>query len=363
MSALRVAHLVASFEVGGLQKGVATLVNAGSADVEHLVISMSPDAPMAERLSRGRVETLGVPFGERAGLGPRVAALLRSFRPDVLHTRNWPTLVDGSRARKLARVAVHVHGHHGRDAATAGGFGWKRRLAGRLLSRRLQRVVTLTESMAAEWRREFGRPRRGITLIPNGVVLPEEPAPLSAAGAPFRVLAVGRLDPVKDYPTLFEAFARMEGRGPEDRLVLVGEGPEEAGLRLLARELELEGAVTWAGRVVPATPFFGHADVFVQSSIYEGMSNTVAEAMAAGLAVVATDSGGNPDVLGETGLFFLPGDVDGLARHLARLKCDVEERGRLARAARRRAEERYSVSAMVSSYETLWRELAGRHRR
>lgn len=363
MTALRVLHLVASFDTGGLQKGVATLVNHGDASrFEHLVLSMSPSIEMAERLVHGDVKTLGVGFGQAANLGARVAEVARAFGADVLHTRNWPTLVDGWRARRALGRIPHVHGHHGRDADTARRFGFKRELLGRIITRGLDRVVTLTSAMADEYRSSFGRARGGLSLIPNGVVIPEVAARPRRPGDPFHVLAVGRLDPVKDYGTLVRAFAAMPGREPEDRLTIAGGGPEMDALRQVAADAGVAEQVLLPGPVHPVQPLYLEAHAFVQSSIYEGMSNTVAEAMAAGLPVIATRRGGNPDVVGDAGHLIEAEDVLALSGRLGEVRGDPGAATALGSAARDRAEQRFSVAAMVSGYEAVWTEIHERRR-
>lgn len=355
---IRVAHVVASFDVGGLQKGVVNIVNLSRA-CRHLVVSFGPGLAMAERLRQGDVETLGLEPGQRRSLAGALRDVLRRFGADVVHTRNWPTLVDGWRARRKARTGAHVHGYHGRDASGARGFGWKRRVVGRVLTRSLDAVVTLTQNMAREYARDFGAPKRGMQVIENGVEVPETAARRRAAGDPFRVLAVGRLDPVKDYGSLIRAFAGMEGRASEDRLVIVGDGPERQMLHEAASAEGVADSVEMPGMLPSAAAAYQDADVFVQSSIYEGMSNTLAEAMAAGLPCVATRVGGNPDVTGDAGLLYESGDTAALGTHLAKLKQDPGGAAAMGDAARERAKSVFGMSRMVDAYDALYQELAG----
>ena len=355
---IRVAHVVASFGVGGLQKGVVNVVNRSDASAfDHLIVSVGPDLAMADRLERGRVETLGLASGEKGSLGKALAGLLRGFGADVVHTRNWPTLVDGWRARRRARTRAHIHGYHGRDAAGAHGFGWKRRVVGRCLTRFVDSVVVLTRNMGAEYERDFGAPRGGMRVIPNGVELPDDRPRHRAADDPFRVLAVGRLDPVKNYGSLIRAFATMAGRGAQDRLVILGEGPDRDLLLAAASEAGVADAVEMPGMVTETAAEYARADVFVQSSIYEGMSNTLTEAMATGLPVLATRVGGNPDVVGDAGVLYSSGDEPALARHLAEFRSAPSLAAELGNLARHRAESEFSYERMIGSYEGLYREL------
>ncbi|MAG57458.1 MAG: hypothetical protein CMJ83_14295 [Planctomycetes bacterium] len=358
---IRIAHIVASFDVGGLQKGVVNLINRTDAGTfTHLVLSLGPGMAMAERLTVGEAESLGVSTGERRSLARAIAERIRQFGADVVHTRNWPTFADGCRARRRAKIKAHIHGYHGRDASGAVGFGWKRRIVGKILTRFTDRIVVLTRAMGNEYRNEFGTPRGGMRVIPNGVELPDVVRRRRAVGDPYRVLAVGRLDPVKDYASLLQAFASMHGRGPEDRLVIAGDGPERDGLRLAAQRAGIVDSVEMPGLVRDPSRLYGEADVFVQSSLYEGMSNTIAEAMASGLPVIATAVGGNPDVVGDAGILYRSGDVSALADRLAELRADPDRATGLAAAARARVESEFSYERMVGSYEELYRDVSGR---
>ena len=356
---IRVAHVVASFDVGGLQKGVVNIINR-SRGCQHLVVSFGPGLAMADRLDHGDVESLGLEPGQRRSLAAALRDVLQRFGADVVHTRNWPTLVDGWRARRRARTASHVHGYHGRDASGARGFGWKRRLIGRALTRSLDAVVTLTPHMAEEYTRDFGTPKRGLHVIENGVELPEVAVSRRTAGDPLQVLAVGRLDPVKDYGSLIRAFARMPGRGVDDRLVIAGDGPEREALAATCDREGVADAVKMPGMLQNTAAVYRDADVFVQSSVYEGMSNTLAEAMAAGLPCVASRVGGNPDVVGGAGVFYESGDDAVLAERLAALRRDPARASALGDAARERAREVFGMDRMVQAYDELYHELAGR---
>jgi glycosyltransferase involved in cell wall biosynthesis len=358
---IRVAHVIASFDVGGLQKGVLNLVNRSDpTSFRHLIVSFSDGVAMADRLERGEVETLGMNHGQRRSLVEPLRAVLRRFKADILHTRNWPTLIDGVRSRRRALVPSHVHGYHGRDLTGAAGFGFRRRFIGRILTRRTDVVVALTQAMGAEYSAAFGLPKGGLRIVPNGVAPVEGEARARDPSAPFVVVAAGRLDPVKDYPSLIRAFARMDGRGPDDRLVLVGDGPEKNRLAEVAREAGVPSQVEMPGMVRPVEPVYARADAFVQSSFYEGMSNTLVEAMAAGIPVVATRVGGNADVVGDAGLLYPSGADDALAAHLSFLRSRPDQALALGQRARERVRREFTFERMVRGYEDVYRDLAAR---
>ncbi|MCA9322099.1 MAG: glycosyltransferase, partial [Planctomycetes bacterium] len=275
---LHVAHLVTSFDVGGLQNGIVNLVNGSDPErLRHSIISMWPRVGLADRLQRGEVMHLGIEPGVRAQASKLVASRLKALRPDIVHTRNWGTWTDGVLGARRAGIATRIHGFHGRDLANAHGESFKRRVVGRGLAAMTTGFITLTDSMKRELAHDFFLAGRRITVIPNGVDL-DRLAAFSADEAcrsSFTVLTVGRLDAVKNLPLLVRAFAGMKNRQPSDRLVIVGEGPERATVERIGHELKLGEALVLLGERRDAPACMKAADLYVQPSFYEGMSNTI----------------------------------------------------------------------------------------
>lgn len=360
---VHVLHLVTSFDTGGLQTGIVNLVNGSDPSrLRHTVLSMRRKLLSADRLAKGTVDSVDLPEG-RVPLAYRaIATKIKAHAPDIVHTRNWGTYPDGVLAARRAGVRVRIHGHHGKDLQTANGEPWRRRLIGGLLGLFVTRFTTLTPSMARELGRDYFVPMRKISIIPNGVDLRR----LEAYGAdpdyrsPFTVVSVGRLDPVKNLPLLIRAFAGMRTRGPGDRLVIAGEGPERARLEALISDLCLGREVLLAGERRDAPAVIKAADVYVQPSFYEGMSNTIVEAMACGVPVVATDAGGNADVAGRDGTAVLvpSDDLPRLTAELDRLRASVDARRALGLAGQSFALGRYGLDRMIAAYTALYENAA-----
>lgn len=362
---VHVVHLVTSFDTGGLQQGIVNIVNRSDPNrVRHTVISMWKKISLADRLQRGDVISLDFPEGRVWGAFRKIARALADRSPDLLHTRNWGTFPDGVLARRFARVPRHIHGHHGRDLHNAAGESPRRRMIGRWLARLTDAFVALTPSMRTELARDFSiRPER-ITVIPNGVDLERLAADAAdpSLSSEFSVVSIGRLDPVKDFGTLIAAFSKMATRKPGDRLWIVGSGPERARLEAKIADLGLGAVVRVLGERRDVAAVMKAADCYVQPSIYEGMSNTIVEAMACGIPVVASDVGGNPDVVGRDGaaMLFAAKDVSFLAKRLDDLRSDVDLRRRIGQAGKARALELYGLERMVESYTALYERVAAR---
>ena len=325
------------------------------------------------------------PGGLRAALDPlrRLAGVLVGFRPDVADV-HFPR--GGTRWLARARRCPGLRPHalvltcHGSDLlrplpADA------RRLAGLLAA--ADRVIAVSADLAAKaeayrMTAAFHPPGSAgttpaVDCIENGVDLGFWARPSGGSGGgsppePRHAVSVGRLERVKGHDVLLHAFARVVRAFPDARLTLVGDGPEEAALRALAAGLDLTGAVAFAGRLPPeATRSALHrAGVFALPSRSEGLPLALLEAMAAGLAPVASAVGGVPAAIGDppAGLIVPPEDAAALADRLAALFGDEPERARLAAAAADRSAS-HSAAASDRRHAEVLEEAAeaGRGRR
>jgi len=185
-------------------------------------------------------------------------------------------------------------------------------------------------------------------------------------GAPVVLGTVGRLDPIKNQAGLLRAFRAILDRhpewGPRLRLIIAGDGPLRGELARLARELEIEDSVWFPGARGDVPELMRAMDVFVLPSINEGISNTILEAMATGLPVVAGRTGGNPELVleGVTGALCDPNDTGGLQTALENYVAQPGLRESHGRGARERVTAHFSLEAMVGRYAALYDELLDR---
>jgi len=221
----------------------------------------------------------------------------------------------------------------------------------------LCRAATVTANSEGLRRMSLAADPVPVAVIPNGVDTDRfSPGPTRRENDPPVCLFVGRWRSQKQLGFVLRCLAEARKSGCYVKLRLVGGGPEEADLRALARNLHLEDAVSfhpWCGREDIVDHYRG-ADVYINLSLYEGMPNTVLEAMACGLPVLASDVAGNDAVVrdGVTGRLVPPGDMDAAVRALCALAADKDGRLAMGRAARAAAESDFSVPAMVAAYET-----------
>ncbi|MHC4251348.1 MAG: N-acetyl-alpha-D-glucosaminyl L-malate synthase BshA, partial [Planctomycetota bacterium] len=174
---------------------------------------------------------------------------------------------------------------------------------------------------------------------------------------------ISNFRPVKNVPDVVKVFARVSAELPA-RLVLVGDGPEAAACRELARELGIEERVRFLGETPDVAPLLACADLFILPSSQESFGLAALEAMACGTPVIATDVGGVPEVVagGETGELFRPGDVDAMSRAAVAILSDGPRVERMRSAARERAVERFSAERVVPMYEAFYERALGRAR-
>lgn len=360
-----VLSVFATFAVGGPQVRFAALANRYGPRYRHLIVAMDGNVACRERLSPPLdVSFPPVPIRKGATLTNLRAfrGFLRASRPDVVVTNNW-----GSIEWSVANVPALVRHVHIED-----GFGPEerdRQIGRRVLVRRLalrRSTValpsrTLVRIATETWRLD---PRR-VRYVPNGIELARfsgvrDPSIAAAWPGEGPVIAtVAALRAEKNLPRLVRAFAAVTrpaaGRQVPARLVIVGDGPERAGLQALADSLGVAAHVSFLGHVAEPAPLYAGFDMFALSSDTEQMPIAVIEAMAAGLPVAATDVGDVRAMLAEANAPWVgPRDDAALAASLAALLGDAAERARIGAANRAKALEAFDQERMFEAYAALF---------
>ena len=371
-----VLHVVFRFSIGGLENGVVNLINRMPQDrFRHAIVALTEcDAAFCQRIQRPDVQlvSLNKPPGHGFKLYPRLYRLFRELAPAVVHTRNLAAL-EAAVPAWAARVPARVHGEHGWDVSDPGGTRRKYQLLRRAYSPFVSRYVALSGHLESYLVRRVGIAPGRVERICNGVdterFAPASPAArIELPGAPFDaegtvvVGTVGRLQTVKDQVTLVRAFAlaRQAGEaGRRLRLIIAGDGALRADVEAEIRTAGI-GGVTWlAGERSDVPEVMRALDIFALPSRAEGISNTILEAMASGLPVVATEVGGNAELVvdGETGALVPAQDPHAMARALLRYTADAALRQNHGAAGRKRVEQNFSIDNMVARYTSLYEQL------
>ena len=349
MTALRVAYVLRIFPKLSETFIVGELVELRRRGIEVRILSMLPPR-----------ETLRHRLIAEAGLDDLTcyetdcfSEEVRRFRPHLLHA-HFATEATAT-ARELAAAADLPF------TFTAHGYDIHRKPPPDISDRAAAAaaVVTVSEANCSHMHSSFGIPRERVELIPCGIDI-ETFCPNGGPVEPL-VVCVARLNPAKNLGVLLEACALLQARGVRFRCVVVGEGPCREELEREHARLGLGDAVELVGAAAQheVLCWWQRASVAVLSSNREGAPVCLMEAAACGIPAVAPAIGGIPELIedGETGFVTAPDDPDELAKALERLLADAELRDSLGAAARRRAEERFSVALQVDRLLEVWQRV------
>jgi glycosyltransferase involved in cell wall biosynthesis len=248
-----------------------------------------------------------------------------------------------------------VHTKHGRNRPE-----FRRRVALNHLAARLSSCVVTVSGNAADVARRTERvPPQKLRLIRNGIDLTDFTPPRRPADSVKRAIHVARLNVIKDQGTLLHAVRLVVDKVPDFRLDIAGEGEERQALECLRDKLDLAEHVRFLGERSDVSSLLAQSGLFLLSSIGEGLSLTLLEAMASGLPVVATHVGGNPEVVvdGHTGLLVPARSPVELAGAILSLISEPERARRMGTNGRRRVEAEFDMKRVASRYEELYRTL------
>lgn len=362
---MRVVQVVLSLAPGGTERLVVEIVRRLPAPVSSAVCCLDEPGSWA-----ADVEAQGVPvFSLRRGPGFRpevglgVARVARRVGAAVLHCHQYTPFVYGRMATALCPSLRVVFTEHGRlsDAPPSA----KRRLVNPWLGRLpRQRVFAVSENLRQHMAGE-GFPAARIGVIHNGIDVGSPPTAEQRARARLQLAAgagdvvvgtVARLNPVKQLATLVDAVGLLRRTGLPVRLAIVGDGPERPSLERRVTELDLRQHVVLLGHREDARDLLAGLDIYANSSVTEGVSLTILEAMAASLPVVATGVGGTPEVVvhGCTGLLVPPRSADEVAIAVGDLARSAAKRDALGRAGRERVLGAFTIERMVAEYAGVY---------
>ncbi|HEY1065370.1 MAG TPA: glycosyltransferase [Pirellulales bacterium] len=365
----RIVQIIPTLDQGGAEKQLTLLASGlDRSEFDVHVIALTRSGPLAARL-----EAAGVPLtviGKRWKIDPfayrRLEAELRRLRPDLVQTWLFAANSYGRVAARRAGVKRIIAGERCVDP-------WKRwhELAiDRRLAQFTDRIV-VNSSGVREFYVSRGLPAEKFTVIPNGIP-PAPPATKSREesraalraelGLPQNaklIALVGRLWPQKRVKDAIWATDLITFAGRECHVLVIGDGPQRDRLERYRMQVGVEKYVHFLGHRSDVPEVLAGCDLLWLTSEYEGMPNSIMEAMQAGLPVVATNIAGSADLVveGETGFLVPVGDRQELASRTYRLFDDPDAATKLGAAGRARIAQEFSVAAMTNRFAELYREL------
>lgn len=372
MALIRLALVIPTMDRGGAEKQLVMLAaNLPRDRFDVRVYLLTRGGPRTAELNAAGVwwRVIGKSFkaDPRPWFGLRREFV--SWRPDVVHTWLFAANAFGRSAAVSAGVPVVLGSERCVDPWKA---SWQLAIDRRLAAR--SAAITTNSTGVVDFYNEHGIASEMFRVIPNGVAASDRPTGDRVAAdraevlRSFRLdpdrrllLAVGRLWPQKNYRDLIwsaELLATLRG---DVTLAVAGDGPERASLMRHRDAVSTTTAVRFLGRRDDVARLIPHADVFWNGSQYEGQSNAILEAMAAGVPVVASDIAGNRDLVVDevTGYLVPVGDPATRAKRTRKLLEDAERRTEMGRSSRDRVASEFSVDRMVQRHVGLYEELAG----
>lgn len=371
-----ICHVIHALGVGGAEVLVGQMVRLLSDEFRCIVAVLDEVGEIGECLRQDGyiVEHLHRQPGIDRGCAKRLREFADREGAQILHAHQYTPFFQAMLSRGLfgrRPVVFTEHGRHFPDLPSR-----KRSMVNRLMLRRNDRLIGCGGAVRQALIDNEGLPESRIEVIYNGADLnaigrssPQARERIRAefdfGPSDFVALLVARLHGLKDHQTALRAVDHARGAIPGLRLLLAGEGDQRQTIEQTIRECRLEQTVTLAGSRNDVADLLAASDVFLLSSISEGIPLTVIEAMAARRPVVATAVGGLPELIdhGVSG-FLAPGrDHAGLAMGLIELYRDPGLRERMAEVASQRAVENFSLDGMLGSYRSVYRDVLAESRR
>ena len=373
MPAPLIVHVVFRFGIGGLENGIVNLVNRMPAHRwRHAIVALADVASeFAQRITRPDVQCIALEKkpGHLVWDYPRLYRLFKELAPAIVHTRNLAAL-EAVVPAWAAGAPVRIHGEHGWDMRDPVGKRRRYRSVRKFYRPFVHRYVALSHHLEDYLEQQVGIAPENISQIYNGVdtelFRPSREGRSAIPGCPFDgpdhwlVGTVGRMDAVKDPINLARAFVRVlaldRAAGNDLRLIMVGAGAQRREVAEILERAGVADRVWFAGERADVPEIMRGLDCFVLPSLAEGVSNTILEAMATGLPIVATRVGGNAELIesGMTGVLVPPANPDALAQAMLGYYADRATARRHAKAALRDVANRFSLARMVADYVNMY---------
>ena len=354
---LKVCHVSLSLNTGGLERVLSLLASHQSSRHVHLqFLALQSEGRFADSLREQGFDVQLCPAKTGMATWRWLKAFFQQHRFEVVHTHNTYPAIHATLPARWAKVPIVVNTRHGQRI----GHGWKSRWLFRFAARFLDRIVTVSHDAARLTVTQDHVPSRLVSTIWNGIDL--NAFAFTGGNRTPTAISIGRLVPEKDLQTMIHGVVQAKPLVPELRLLIVGGGPLEGTLRNMVESLNATGYIHFLGEQSNVPALLSQSGFLISTSLSEGISLTILEAMAVGLPVIATKVGGNPEIMEESEWLIEPQSPSQLARAIVQLTARSSEWDEWALRGRRRMETHFSAPRMSQHYLELYTELARQKR-
>lgn len=367
---MKIIHLISSLKIGGAESCLVNFLSQCNPADAHTVIYFHA-GPNVERIEALGIKTYQLSASTLLGVPSaliNMVRLIRQLQPDLIHSSLWSANFMARFIGWWFRIPVIADLH-----SDCRYHGKLRNLLDRMTCSMTNRYIAVSSAVKSSFEQEMHQPQLPISLILNGIntrglerteqtkeILAYE---LGIDQGRFIVGAVGRLVPIKQYDFLIRAFAALcRSSSLPMHLIIVGDGPERSRLEALSIQEGCSDCVTLVGARADVFRFYSLFDCFVQSSLSEGMSIALLEALAAGLPIITTSNNEAHEVIthGVNGLLVKPLDTGALAGAISTLMVDHAMRSSMQAENKARAKVDFSLNSMVKKYENCYDQAVGK---
>ncbi len=363
---IKIAHLITDLDIGGTELMLLKVLrNSDKKLYDHLVISLKSEGKVAKGIEALgiRVISLNVKWYNFPLCFMRLCRILRKEKPDIVHNYLFHAEMAGRLCGKMAGVPVIISSLRSVNVGSD-----LRQFFLKITDGLVNGVTAVSKKVAEEHIGRQTTKKDKIRVIYNGLEVDKAVAMENKnelkrrIGVPltsYVVLSVGNLRPVKGYSFIFEALEMLLSKGKDVKLLIVGDGSYKRNLEIELQDKGISENVIFAGEKEELSDFLNMADTFVMASLWEGLPNSLLEAMAAGLPIIATKVGGIPEVVddNENGLLIDPKDSKALAQAIERMISDKEFAMRLSNNAQKFVRDNFGIERTVKDLDSLYTEL------
>jgi len=360
---MRICHVISGDLWAGAEVMALRLLTglAGMKGVEISAILLNEGKLAREIDTLGvRIEVLDESRLNFFQINKRVQEIVRTFQPDIIHTHRLKENILGYLAsRKSGREIPLLCTQHGLDEPQLH-LKWKllSKVNLYILSRHFRNIVAVTADIRGTLSEKYGLPVEKLVVIHNGTEVIDR-IPPDKGDRPFTIGSAGRFFPVKDYPFFVDIAAEVNRYAKDVRFELAGEGPEFSKVTERIQRHGLQDVFRLKGFMENMSDFYNGLDLYINSSLHEGLPMSVLEAMSHGLPVVAPEEGGIKEVVGDGAQGFL---IEGRDPKRFAQKClliykDPNMNRRMGTSSREKVAREYSIKSMAGKYHELYMKI------